>query len=118
MAEITLGQVLVAVSFIGSMITGIGYISTSLRKWIRETMQEQMSAIDRSLDELADKIDTVDMESCKNYLVQTISNLEKGAKLDEIERERFYEQLSHYEHIGGNSYIKRKVEELICTLWL
>ena len=52
------------------------------------------------------------MENCKNYLVTFLAACERGQAHDEIELERFHEQLSHYQAIGGNSYIKDKVMKL------
>ena len=37
---------------------------------------------------------------------------EQDEPIDEIERERFWEQYEHYVKCGGNSYIQRKVENL------
>ena len=52
------------------------------------------------------------MATSKNFLVAKIAEVDKGNKLDEIEKERFWEQYEHYSKIGGNSYIQRKVDEL------
>ena len=59
------------------------------------------------------KIDKVDMNATKNFLVSKIADLKKGEGLDDVSRERFYEQYRHYtEDLHGNSYIKREVERL------
>ncbi len=52
------------------------------------------------------------LDNAKNYLVPFLSKVERGEPVDEIELERFHEQFEHYRQIGGNSYIKAKVEKL------
>jgi hypothetical protein len=45
-------------------------------------------------------------------LVRSLGDIDKGNPMDEIEKERLWEQYEHYQKIGGNSYIKRKIEQL------
>lgn len=113
MENITLGTISGVVAFVVALITGIGYISSRTKQFIQSALSEQMSNIDKRFDAIEDKLSLVDMESTKNYLVTVITELDKGQWIDEIERARFLEQYEHYAKIGGNSYIKRKVEELI-----
>ena len=112
MSEITIGQISIAISLIVGLISGATYISQSTKKWIRSAMDEQMDGIEGKINTINTRLDQVDLESTKNYLVTFLSNREKGLATDEIEKERFWEQYQHYEKLGGNSYIKRKVEEL------
>ena len=65
------------------------------------------------MDKLESKMSVVDMESCKNYLTDHLSRMDSGYyPLSDIEKERFWEQYEHYKNIGGNSYIRRRVEQL------
>lgn len=64
------------------------------------------------LEPVVKQITSVDIENCKNYLVRFLADVDRGEQIDEIERERFWEQFEHYGKIGGNSYIKSKVEHL------
>lgn len=112
MEQITLGQVGVALTFIVGLIGGIGYLRTHLQKWIADSLKEEFQAVNDKIDKLQDHIDAVDMGSCKNFLVARLAEVEKGSTLDEVERERFWEQYEHYSKIGGNSYIKIKVDKL------
>ena len=125
MENITLGQIGSAVAFVVALITGVGYISSRMKKFISTAMDDQMKDIDKRFDDIDTKMDglsatlnVVDMESCKNYLVQFLSEVERGQLIDAIEKERFWEQYEHYQKIGGNSYIKRRVEELREKKWL
>ena len=111
MENITLGQVSIAVTFIVGLISGTAFLSQNVKKWIRDAMNEQMTELTRRLDQ-------VDMESTKNFLVAYLSDVENGKMPGEIEKQRFYEEYQHYEKIGGNSYIKHKVDELKAKNWL
>ena len=69
-------------------------------------------AIKPMLKPLEEKIDAVDMETCKNFLVHILAEIEHGGDMDEIEIERFREVMEHYTKLGGNSYIKAKIKRL------
>lgn len=111
MENLTLGQIAIGISFLVGLISGVGYLSSISRKWLKDAMKEQ-------LDVIAHRLDQVDMESTKNYLVTYLSDIERGKALDEIEKERFYEQYQHYCNLGGNSYIKNKVDQMRGKGWL
>ena len=70
------------------------------------------TAVSKLLEPLAKQVRDVDMENCKNYLVMFLAAVERGEEHDQIELERFHEEFAHYEKLGGNSYIKAKVEKL------
>lgn len=119
MENLTLGQIGSAIAFVVALISGVGYISSRTKKFISMAMSDQMHGIDKRFDDIDSKMDSlsatlsvVDMESCKNYLVSFLSEVEHGQPIDEIEKERFWEQYEHYKKIGGNSYLQRRVEEL------
>lgn len=105
MENITLGQVGAAVAFVTALVGGV----ILLVKWIRSVIVKVMQT---ELAPLKTQLATVDLENCKNYLVTYLADAERGSAKDEIERERFYEEYEHYKKIGGNSYIKTKVEKL------
>lgn len=111
MEGITLGQIALAVAFLVSLLGGISYLKGHLKEWIGDSMGDRFDRVDKSIEELRDKIEDVDLATCKNFLVSEISYLEKNP-LDEIAKERFYEQYEHYLKVGGNSYIKSRVEAL------
>lgn len=69
-------------------------------------------AVGKLLDPVVKQIESVDRENCKNFLVTFLAETERGQEHDQIELERFHEQFEHYKSIGGNSYIKAKVEKL------
>lgn len=101
MQAINLDSVGLFVAYLVALITGVKYLKKTLGEWI-----------DKALKPVNESIKEVDMNACKNYLVSFLSDVEKDKTIDEIEKERFWEQYEHYQKIGGNSYITRKVEAL------
>lgn len=112
MENITLGQIGLAVAFLGGLISGIGYLNKQLKTWIADSLKDQMDALDGKINELGGQINEVDMNATKNFLVAKLADIEQDHPMNEIEAERFWEQYAHYHKIGGNSYIDQKVERL------
>ena len=112
MENITLGQISVAVTFLVGLIGGIGFLHKHLKDWIGESLAGQFSKVNFELERLAGRVENVDLEACKNYLVQVLSDVERGEQMSDVALARFWEQYEHYTGIGGNSYIHRKVEQL------
>ena len=96
-----------------ALITGLSVIGARLKKYIQGAFAESTQNITASIHKLEERVETVDQEACKNYLVIFLSGVDKGNAVDEIELERFWEEYQHYIKQGGNSYIKRKVEKLV-----
>lgn len=75
-------------------------------------------AIAAGFKPIEDKIDTVDTNATKNYLVQVIADIDRTGAIDGASKMRFYEQYEHYSKpkaqggLGGNSYIHDEVERL------
>jgi hypothetical protein len=119
MEQITLGQIGIAVGFLVALIAGVKTIKTSIKDWLKSALKEQFDGVNKRFDELDTKqtavikrLDTVDIENCKNYLVTFLAEVARGEMKDETEMQRFWEEFEHYQSLGGNSYIKNKVEEL------
>lgn len=112
MDNLTLSQIAMAVAFLGALIAGVKYLLTEAKTWIQDSMKSQMDVFNTKIESLEDKLSEVDMQTCKNYLVVRLAEVENGKQPTEVEKERFYEQYEHYIKIGGNSYIKKKVEQL------
>lgn len=101
MGDITLNQIRDLMLWIIAFGTATGTIVHTVKK-----------AIEKGFEPINKKIDEVDINATKNYLVTQIAEIERGSSLDEISKERFFEQYEHYISKGGNSYIKHKVERL------
>ncbi len=61
--------------------------------------------------DLIELINEVQMDNCKNYLVQQISAADRR-ELSQAEKERYYENYDKYIKLGGNSYIHSETERL------
>lgn len=112
MEEITLGQISGIIAFLGVFIGGIMYLYSLANKSATKWLKSCLKPIDDKLDRIDKKTDDIDMASSKNFLVRFLADIEQGNKVDEIEKERFYETYEHYIKIGGNSYIVDKVNKL------
>lgn len=112
MESITIGQICLVLAAIVAFVKGIEYLYSLLKKGATNWFKSLLQPINDSINSLSKKIDNVDINSCKNYLVRFLADVEQGNEIDEIERERFYEVYNHYISLGGNSYVKDKVEKL------
>ena len=119
MEQITLGQIGIAVGFLVALIAGVNALKKSIKEWLNSALKEnfdrvdkRFDGLDKRLDGLEKRLDSVDTENCKNYLVTFLAEAARGEIKDETELQRFWEEYEHYQKLGGNSYIKNKVEEL------
>lgn len=100
MNDITLGEI----SNLMVWIVGFGGSTVAIITAVKK-------AISKSFEPINKKIDTVDMNATKNFLVRCLADIERHG-IDDVTKVRFYEQYEHYEKMGGNSYIKSEVERL------
>lgn len=112
MEDITIGQVGAALAFIAGFFGGVAYLKNVLKGILSSVVKQELEPMRKQMDEMQQKIDRVDMESCKNYIVTCLAEIERGEVFSETERARFWEQYEHYIATGHNSYIKSKVEQL------
>lgn len=103
--SITIGDIASVLCFIASLITSGGIICKVAVKRVGKIMETTLKPIN-------DKLDSVDLSNCKNYLVQALSEIEAGNELNQVARERFWENYDHYVKMGGNSYVHSEVEKL------
>lgn len=61
--------------------------------------------------DLINAINKVQLDNCKNYLVQQISAADRR-ELSNAEKERYWENYDTYIKLGGNSYIHSETERL------
>lgn len=91
-------QIIVAgISIIGILITNICNLvinSKNIRK-----------------QEFEKEINQVQIDNCKNYLVQAIAKADSKG-LTKVEQERYFENYDKYIELGGNSYIHAETERL------
>ena len=112
MENITLGQIAAGIGILAAIIGGYKALSKNIREGIQKIVAECLKPITDSINMINVRLDKVDMEATKNFLVRCLSDVEKGETMTETETERFWEQYEHYVSAGGNTYIKNKVEDL------
>lgn len=112
MEGITIGQIAVIIAFMVTMISGIGVLMGNIKKWVQNAMKEPMDSVKKELESVKKQMNEVDLNTSKNFLVARIGDVENGQGMSEIGKERFWEEYEHYTKLGGNSYIKRKVDQL------
>jgi hypothetical protein len=109
--NITFGDISSTLTLIVGFIGAVGYLHAKLKKLIAHSLDEQLKTITKEMDSLQERLDTVDMESCKNFLVRCLTDFEREGQISETELERFWEQYGYYKEHGGNTYISKKVEK-------
>ena len=112
MENITLGEISIAITFMVGFLGGVAFLYRCIKGFLEKIIKEEFAPFQKSIDDLKTNVERVDMESCKNYLVRCLGDFEHGNKLSDVEQERFWEEYEHYLMIGGNSYIKHRVEKL------
>lgn len=112
MENITLGNVAVAVAFIVALLGGFAKLYKQIKILLTKLLEQEFKTINNNIRDLQGRMDEVDMQCCKNFLVNFLADLETKGTASEVELERFYEQYEHYVEIGGNSYVKHQVEKL------
>lgn len=112
MEKWTLGDISTAILFIVAFITGVGYLVSSLKKWITKLLEDQFKELGNRITELETKVDKIDIQTCKNFLVRFLADVEKGDHIYDPETQRFWEEYEHYTDAGGNSYVREWVDRL------
>lgn len=111
MGNITIEQILAA----GGTVIGLAALAWKLwsgfKTAVSNAVADQFKGLARSIEDINAQIKKVDMESCKNYLVRCLSDLEKGEELSEAAKIRYGEQYDYYINHGENSYIKSGTEK-------
>ena len=112
MENITIGDIAVALAFLAGFIGSVTYLKKNVSEWVSAAVKKEMEPMQKELSAMRDESRVIDLENCKNYLVTYLANAERGMVFDPIEQERFWEEYEHYQKVGGNSYIRTKVEKL------
>lgn len=110
---INLSAFLVAGTTIGAIAIKFGknVLNNELEPFNKRIDKLEEARIEQHQDTI-DRINNVQLYSDKNFLVRFLADIEQGNKVDEVEKERFYEVYRDYKDLGGNSYIQHKVEKL------
>ena len=106
MEQLTLEQIAQALAFVVGIGGSILTILKAVKGMLKKLLDEQTKSLATRLDKIDERLDKVDSDNCKNYIVQALSSAERGVKLSTEERMRLSEEFQHYTENGGNSYIK------------
>lgn len=92
-------EIIIQISeFLGACIA----ISIAVKKWM-----------DKLICPITKKLDIIDKNQCRNFLVDFLSDIENGIVKDDIQIKRAYEVYDHYvDDLHGNSYVHDKFERL------
>ncbi len=83
---------------ISTFITAVTTIIVAIKKTLKKMFEP-----------INTKIDNIDLEQARNYLVDFLADIENGVQKDECQIERAYELYDHYtKDLHGNSYIHAK----------
>lgn len=110
--SVTFGQIATALGILVAFGGSVAAFIAGLRKILNALFKEQLDRMDERFSKIEKRLDSVDMETCKNFLVTIVAEVDRGDALDDVQRQRFYEQYDHYRNVGGNSYIQARVDEL------
>lgn len=112
MENITIGQISVIISFLVAFIGGIGILLNYTKKALKSLFKEELESIKEEVSKNNELISTVDLNSTQNYLTKCFNDLRTRQQISETNIQRIYEQMEHYEKLGGNSYIHKEFEDL------
>lgn len=101
MENITIGQITTIIVGVVALISGVEFLLIRFNK-----------LFDTKLAPINTRLNDIELSSDKNFIVRFLADIEEGNKVDEVELERFYDIYKRYIELGGNSYIKRKVDKL------
>lgn len=100
---------------IGDIIKVLGtliVIVSSCEFFIYRIKNATQKVFDMKLTPINKRLNDIELSSDKNFIVRFLADIEQGNEIDEVERERFYEIYQRYRELGGNSYIKSRVDKL------
>ena len=113
MEQISLADIERLLAWLVTIGGSVAVIIKALKKAFGSLFEKQMKDIDERLKKHETTINKIDLENCKNFLVSYLVKVEHEGFTDEIETQRFWEEYEHYTQIGGNSYIRNKVDKLV-----
>ena len=111
MEKITIGQIAVALAFIVALWGSIETISKKISKAFDASLDKKLKPLEDKIDKIEKKVNDVDMNATKNFLLARIEETKHGG-IDDITRMRVLEQWEHYKSLGGNSFITGELDKL------
>ena len=112
MEDWTVAQIATTIALLVAIVTGITYLTKQVKEWIEKLLDSKFKDLGTRIDGIEAKVDKLDMETCQNFIVRYLADVENGAVILDAEKKRFLEEYDHYISAGGNSYIKEWVNRL------
>lgn len=117
------GAILACVAGLVALVKGLEYLWGKAMKAFDRMVQASLTATNEKIEKLTDLTEEVskqamsaDLNSCKNFLVRFLADVEQGQPVDEVETKRFWETYDHYTRdLRQNSYVEEKVRKLKAT---
>ena len=111
--SLTVGEILTGLGILTALIAAALGIYKYFKKAVEKVLEEQFKKIYERFDELDETIKQKDIDACKDFLVRFLSDVERGADISEMERQRFSERYNQYiNKYEQNGYIQDKVNKL------
>lgn len=111
--SLTVGEILTGIGVLGALIAAAFGIYKYFKKAVEKVLEEQFKSIKERLDEIDKIIKEKDIDACKDFLVRFLSDIERGADISEMERQRFSERYNQYiNKYQQNGYIQDKANKL------
>ena len=112
--KLTLEEISLIVIFVGGLIGGIKYLKKELKEALGEMLKDQFKEVNGKLEGLQTSLTKLDIQTCKNFLVRFLADVERGEFVYDDEKRRFWEEYDHYKNdLNENSYIKEWVNKLV-----
>lgn len=111
-------NILIIVGLITSLIflaTQIRNLKTSLISFTKKIFEDEFDAVHSDIKALSEKIDSVEQNATRNFLVRCITDFDNGTRVSEAVKIRFWDEYDRYTDPKGmnqNSYIKTNVNRL------
>lgn len=112
MGNITVEQITTSIAIITGIIGSVILLWQYTQKLIQKALTSNFEELKSKLEDVDNAVKTTDLNATKNFIIARLEELKAGKKLDDITLERFWEQIGHYQSLGGNSYISREIDKL------
>lgn len=113
-----IATVIVAIiGLIGIIIQNRSHIKLKSQEELLKTVDEKIDKLKAQSTEedkrLNDKLDAIDMNSCKRFLIVEMTKIKDGTYIpNEEQKHMFHETKTRYNNNGGNSYVDSMFEGL------
>lgn len=113
MENVSLGQILTIMTFIGIFIGALTTLITYFKTIINKILKPINSKIDNLQDISIQSRNNIELELIKVILVNFINDIEQDNYKTQMQRQNAYELYDRYRSLGGNSYIQERWNKLI-----